>query len=169
MNYAEIVFPIPVDKSFLYRIPAGWEKELKSGARVKVSFGNRSRIGYCVSFQEKTSLPRIKEIEEIIDKEPLLSENLLKLCRWMADYYFCSLGQAIECVLPCGVRRVPTIPFLLAVSPSSLGSHHPVRDRINSANLWLHLPKRLPISLPMRGILPIFFIIFCISWNCFSS
>ncbi|MFH1230630.1 MAG: primosomal protein N' [Planctomycetota bacterium] len=107
MNYADIVFPIPLDKSFLYKIPESLTA-LKIGARVKVPFGNVSKVGYCVGFQESSSLPAIKEISEVIDAEPLLTEPMLKLCRWIADYYYCSFGQALECALPAGVRKPPT-------------------------------------------------------------
>jgi len=106
MNYADIVFPIPLDKSFLYKIPESLTT-LKIGARVKVPFGNVSKIGYCVGFQESSSLPAIKEIAEVIDAEPLLTGPMLKLCRWIADYYFCSFGQALECALPAGIRKPP--------------------------------------------------------------
>ena len=81
---------------------------LKLGARVNVPFGPAAKIGYCVGFLESSTFPKIKDIESIIDAEPLLTEPMLKLCQWMADYYFCSLGQALECALPASVRKITT-------------------------------------------------------------
>ena len=111
MTYAEIVLPIPVNKRFHYRIPESLRRQLRRGARVEVDFAHRKEIGYCVGFSDR--LPpeaatfRIKDILGIVDPEPLLNDNILKLCEWLAEYYFCSLGQAIEAALPAGVRRIP--------------------------------------------------------------
>ena len=108
MNYAQIVFPVPIDRAFTYHIPQELVTTLKLGARVMVPFGTASKIGYCVGFLESSTFPKIKDIVDVIDAEPLLTENMLKLCQWMADYYFSSLGQALECVLPASVREIPT-------------------------------------------------------------
>ena len=48
---------------------------------------------------------RLKTIDSIVDREPILSENMLKLTRWIADYYLCSWGQVIETVVPAGVKQ----------------------------------------------------------------
>ncbi|MBI5779416.1 MAG: primosomal protein N' [Planctomycetes bacterium] len=108
MSFAQIVFPVPIDRAFTYRIPAELSGTLKLGARVRVPFGTVSKIGYCVGFLESATFPKIKDIEAVIDTEPLITEHMLKLCQWMADYYFSSLGQALECVLPASVREIPT-------------------------------------------------------------
>ncbi|MEW6027622.1 MAG: primosomal protein N' [Planctomycetota bacterium] len=108
MNFAQIVFPVPIDKSFTYHIPESLLSVLKPGARVRAPFGTASKIGYCIGFLQSATFPKIKDIAEVIDAEPLISENMLKLCQWMADYYFCSLGQALECVLPASVREIAT-------------------------------------------------------------
>ncbi|MEK7309925.1 MAG: primosomal protein N', partial [Planctomycetota bacterium] len=99
---------MPVDRAFTYRIPESLIGMLKLGARVRVPFGTTAKIGYCVGFLESTTFPRIKDIADVIDSEPLITENMLKLCQWMADYYFSSLGQALECVLPASVREIAT-------------------------------------------------------------
>ena len=39
-----------------------------------------------------------------LDEEPLLSETLLKLTRWMADYYLCGWGQVLQAIVPAGAR-----------------------------------------------------------------
>ena len=86
MNFAQIVFPVPIDRAFTYLIPQELSNTLKLGARVMVPFGTTSKIGYCVGFLESSTFPKIKDIESVIDAEPLLTEDMLKLCQWMADY-----------------------------------------------------------------------------------
>ncbi|MFH1227802.1 MAG: primosomal protein N' [Planctomycetota bacterium] len=111
MAYAEIVFPIPLDKRFHYKIPEPLSGLLKIGARVEVDFGPRTTIGYCVGLVD--SLPaasagyNIRDIKRIIDETPLLNDKMFELCRWVSEYYFCSLGQAFDAALPSGVRQIP--------------------------------------------------------------
>ncbi len=97
---------MPLDKCFHYLIPDGLQGILKIGARVRAPFGKRSSLGYCIGFSDTSPVSSLKDIEEVIDPEPLLTEEMLSLCRWIADYYFCSYGQAIECALPSGVRKI---------------------------------------------------------------
>src|SRR5262249_20180163 len=60
-------------------------------------------VGYCVRVHEEPP-PRFKEIAEVLDDEPLLTEDLLRLTRWMADYYLCGWGQVLNAVVPAGAR-----------------------------------------------------------------
>lgn len=123
MKYAEIVFPIPLDRRFHYRIPESLAGQIDIGMLVGVNFNNRTAIGYCVGLTDilppGISEKWIKPIEKIL-VEPqsrpggtaysgsdavMLSPAMVKLCEWISRYYFCSLGQALEAALPVGVRR----------------------------------------------------------------
>ena len=46
----------------------------------------------------------LKPVSEVIDRRSLLSPAMLRLTRWIADYYLCPWGQVLETVLPAGVR-----------------------------------------------------------------
>lgn len=78
---------------------------LRVGQRVFVSVRQRKIVGYVVSFSEKPLFSEIKPIDAIIDVEPILSESLLSLARWVAERYFCSLGQAIDAIMPAPFKR----------------------------------------------------------------
>ncbi|MFA5794547.1 MAG: primosomal protein N' [Candidatus Brocadiia bacterium] len=110
MSYAEIVFPIPLDKRFHYHIPDTMSGQIRIGSRVEVDFGPRTTIGYCIGIVDnlpaESSGYRIRDIKRIIDETPLLNDKMFELCRWISEYYFCSLGQALESALPSGVRRI---------------------------------------------------------------
>lgn len=85
------------------------ERYLQPGRRVRVPFGraNRKVIGYCVALETKKVEPsRLKAIAEIVDTSSLLSPAMLRLTRWMADYYLCSWGEVLEAVVPAGVRQL---------------------------------------------------------------
>lgn len=98
-GFAEVVFGIPVDMGFLYKIPEKMVPLCKKGVRVFAPFGRRNMIGYVTGFQDKTDI-ETKELIEIIDTEPVITEDIFKFTRWIADYYFCSWGEVIESAMP---------------------------------------------------------------------
>ncbi|MEK7448182.1 MAG: primosomal protein N' [Planctomycetota bacterium] len=119
-DYTEIVLPLPVNKIFHYRVPDKFQEYLKTGMRVLVNFRNKLETGYCVGFVPQPEVAFVKDIEKIIDAEPMFDEKMLALTRWISEYYFCSWGQALEAALPSGVRKqifTQTIAFIQLAQP----------------------------------------------------
>jgi len=106
----EVVFGIPVKKSFHYSFNAddNLDHSLLVGRRVMVPFGNFQKIGYIIGIANSTTITELKSITKIIDEKPVITEELLTLSKKIADYYFCSLGQAIEMMLSSGMRKGKT-------------------------------------------------------------
>jgi primosomal protein N' (replication factor Y) len=80
---------------------------LEAGCRVLVPLGraNRCVVGYCVAVGYKPAGGRkLKAIARLLDPQPLVSPPMLRVTRWMADYYLCPWGQVLEAVVPAGVR-----------------------------------------------------------------
>jgi primosomal protein N' (replication factor Y) len=104
--YAEIVFDRPLDHAFTYAVPPGLAGALTVGKRVHAPFGrgDRPTIGYCVGIGASAPERTVKALQDVLDPEPLLSPHLLRLTRWLADYYLCGWGQVLNAVLPAGVR-----------------------------------------------------------------
>jgi primosomal protein N' (replication factor Y) len=105
---AEVVFNLPLEKPYTYGIPDEFLSLLKPGMRVKAPLGrgNRRVVGYCVAVrQAEGSIRRLKDIEEVLDTEPLLDDVMLELTRWISQRYLCGWGQVLESVIPAGVRR----------------------------------------------------------------
>ncbi len=87
---------------------ASSDKRLEPGRRVRVPLGrgNRSVVGYCVAVEHKPSGGRkLKSITAVLDRQPLLSSAMIRLTRWMSEYYLCPWGQVLEAVVPAGVRQ----------------------------------------------------------------
>jgi primosomal protein N' (replication factor Y) len=109
--FAGVVFNRPVDQVFTYRVPARLEGLVRPGARVSVPLGrgNTPSVGYCVSVGDEPegdiSPGRIKDLIEAIDDPPLIDAGMLDLTRWIATYYACSWGQALDAVVPAGVKK----------------------------------------------------------------
>ena len=94
---AEVVVGLPIDKSFHYSVPADLAEEVEIGKRVWISFGQRRMVGYIVGLAESSDIKDLKEIEQVIDDEPVLDSNMLKLAKWISEYngkkyYFCAPG-----------------------------------------------------------------------------
>jgi primosomal protein N' (replication factor Y) len=104
-EFAGVVFPIPVDRAFHYAVPESLRSKIEVGSRVLAPFSKGMLKGYCVSFPETPEVASVKEIIKVLDASPLLDSKLLALAGWLANYYFCSLGEAIETMLPGAVRK----------------------------------------------------------------
>jgi primosomal protein N' (replication factor Y) len=101
MRFADIVLNVPVDRSFTYGIPDGLD--VKPYARVTVPFGRRKEPGFIIRIHdEKPSGFETKDIISVIDAEPLFDGRLAKLCRYTADFYVSSFGEALSAALPSG-------------------------------------------------------------------
>ena len=101
-----VVFPIPFNRIFRYSLPLGLESERLVGRRIVAPFGPKERIGYVIDGLMSSRIKGIKMIKEVVDKEPLVSTNLLELAKWISKYYVCSLGQALDVILPHNFRPV---------------------------------------------------------------
>jgi len=83
------------------------DQRLEAGRRVRVPLGrgNRSVVAYCVSLETKpTGGRKLKAVAAVLDRQPLISPPLLRLAKWISEYYLCPLGQTLEAIVPAGVR-----------------------------------------------------------------
>ncbi len=92
------------DALFSYAIPDELCGTLRAGMRVAVPFGkgNRSRIGLVFEIISG-DCAGLKSLLYAVDDEPCLSEELLRLCRWLRDNTFCTYYDAFRAVLPTGL------------------------------------------------------------------
>lgn len=107
-KFVQIAVNLPIKSVFDYSVPSFLQEKLAPGKRVWVPFGKRTIVGCIVGIMDKTKIKRTKDIKEIIDEEPLISEEMLELTRWMADYYFCSWGEAIDAAIPRPFKKGKT-------------------------------------------------------------
>lgn len=107
-KFLRIVIPSPLWQLFDY-LPLETTdfSKLQPGVRIKVPFGRRELIGILLTVSNQTEFPisRLKSIIEIIDEDPLLPQNLLKLYQWASDYYHYPLGEVIFGTLPKNLRK----------------------------------------------------------------
>ncbi len=113
MPAARVVPLTPVDKVYTYLVPPELEAEAVPGARVVVPFGARTLTGVIAERTDGSgdeAGPRLKPILDVLDEAPSFSPVLLRLTRWIADYYVCAWGDVLKAALPSGAtvesRRV---------------------------------------------------------------
>jgi primosomal protein N' (replication factor Y) len=105
--YAAVVVNRPLEDRYYYRVPPALAEWIAPGARVRVPFGrgNQATTAYCVGLtREPPTQHPLKEIAELLDREPLVTAELLELTRWIAERYLASWGQVLETVIPAGVK-----------------------------------------------------------------
>lgn len=103
--FAEVVFALPFRKAFTYEIPSELKKFVKEGVRVVAPFGKRTLTGFVIKVTKTTQVKdEIKQIREVLDDEPIFNKTLLKFYDWIAEYYLCSLGEALKLLVPHGTE-----------------------------------------------------------------
>ncbi len=98
------------DRPYSYRLPA--DMPAQPGCRVLVPFGrgNRPVEGVVLDLAEEPETPALKTVLKLLDSEPLLSQELLRLALWMRGRFFCTVYDAVKAILPAGVWfRVSTV------------------------------------------------------------
>lgn len=114
-RYAQIVFDRAVRREFAYRLPEAWAGLARPGCRVLAPLLNRPTLGFIhrlthsVDFDES----RVKPLLQLIDREPVLTAEILELCEWIAEYYFCALGEACFAAYPFSPELRPRIETVL--------------------------------------------------------
>jgi primosomal protein N' (replication factor Y) len=104
--FADVVFDRPLDSAYTYAVPDRLHAAVAVGKRVQVPFGKGDRpvVGYCVRLGADAPDRAVKEVQRVLDDEALLTPELMRLTRWMADYYLCGWGQVLNAVVPAGVK-----------------------------------------------------------------
>src|SRR3989338_6225412 len=102
---ARIVVGLPIEGPFDYSVPLDLRGRVKIGQRCWVNFRNKRMLGYIVGLGQESKIRRLNPLLSLIDKNPILDENLLKLTEETAQYYCCSWSEAIEAALPVLLRK----------------------------------------------------------------
>ncbi|HEX4265209.1 MAG TPA: primosomal protein N' [Verrucomicrobiae bacterium] len=102
---ARVSLEIALRKEFDYMIPPGLTGQVDVGSRVQVPFGPRKVLGCVTALAEESAHTKLKPIIKVIGAQTLVTPKVLKLARWIADYYCCASEIALKSVLPEVVRK----------------------------------------------------------------
>ncbi|HBU78891.1 MAG TPA: primosomal protein N', partial [Muricauda sp.] len=100
--FLDVVLPIPLERLFTYKISQAEADFIEEGMRVAVPFG-KSKIYTALAYRVHQNAPEAyepKEIYQILDEQPVVTQIQLKHWEWVAKYYMCTLGEVIRSALP---------------------------------------------------------------------
>ncbi|MBW3552590.1 MAG: primosomal protein N' [Gemmatimonadetes bacterium] len=122
----EVALPLPMARSFTYRHHGG---AVEPGTRVEVPFGPRRLVGWVLGTAQGEPDARVRDVLRVLEERPSAGPDLLRLARWIADYYVSSVGLVLRAALP---------------NPMTDAGRNPVKTR-----RILRLTRELP-SLTLR-------------------
>jgi len=102
---ARVSLEIALRKEFDYQIPTELAGLIDVGSRVQVPFGPRKLLGVVTAVAEESGHLNLKPILKIIGGQTLVTPKVLKLARWIGEYYCCAPETALKAVLPEAVRK----------------------------------------------------------------
>ena len=97
-EFCDVALPVPLDMVFTYRVPADVSPVV--GGRVLVPFRQQRMTGIVVELHDRKPSVEIKNVLSVLDDAPVLDDQLLRLGRWIADYYLAPLGEVFRTMLP---------------------------------------------------------------------
>jgi len=97
-EFCDVALPVPLDMAFTYRVPADATPVV--GARVLVPFRQQRMTGVVVELHDRKPAVTIKSVLSVLDVAPVFDDPLLRLGRWIADYYLAPLGEVFRTMLP---------------------------------------------------------------------
>ncbi|OFO83046.1 primosomal protein N' [Prevotella sp. HMSC077E09] len=105
MKYVEVVLPLPLDGLFTYAVADNQAAKAQVGCRVLVPLGKSKKyIGIVMHVVDEKPEFEVKPIIEVIDRQPILLHQQIRLWQWISDYYLSPLGDIYKAALPSGLK-----------------------------------------------------------------
>jgi primosomal protein N' (replication factor Y) len=139
-HFADIAFPTAVRQLFTYQVPT--ELHLKPGMRVWVPLRNEKSIGVVIRVHSQKPDFEVKSVLQVLDQEPILSQELLKLLDWIHQFYYCSMGEVVQAALPSGLNFISEKRIRLKEGkrPEELAYHS--KDKETALEILLEIEKK---------------------------
>ena len=102
MHFVEVILPLSLSKTFTYCVSEAEYDYIKKGMRVAVPFGkNKIYTALIIEVhQNKPALYEAKEIHQILDESPIVTEIQIAHWQWIASYYMCAIGDVYRGAMP---------------------------------------------------------------------
>ncbi len=98
---------MPLDGVFTYSVPQSLEGQVRVGARVLVPFGrSKTYVGIVDKSSVNCQLSDVnyKDVLQVLDASPILTDCQLRLWQWISDYYMSPIGEVYKAALPSGLK-----------------------------------------------------------------
>ncbi len=104
---ARVAVPVPLGQAFTYSVPPELAAAVQRGARVLCEFGRRRVLGVVLDVGEREpdiAPEKIKPLRAVVDREPVLPEELLGFLQELSRYYVAPIGEVMQLALPAVER-----------------------------------------------------------------
>jgi primosomal protein N' (replication factor Y) len=98
--YCDVSLPVPLDRPFTYSLPETLRHRVKPGCRLLVPFGSRKLTGVVLRSHDEEPEGGARDALRLLDSEPVLTEEMLALGKWIAGYYCAPLGEVLRTMVP---------------------------------------------------------------------
>jgi primosomal protein N' (replication factor Y) len=102
MHFIEVIIPLALAKTFTYQVSEAEFAYIQEGCRVAVPFG-KSKIYTALVIKKHHQAPELyepKEIFQLLDEKPIVTQHQLNFWVWMAEYYMCGIGEVYHAAIP---------------------------------------------------------------------
>lgn len=105
MHYVDVILPLPLEGTFTYSVPEPMVAQVRMGVRVLVPLG-RSKTYTAMAMRLHSEKPEFetRPIIQVIDAEPVLIKQQLRLWQWISTYYMSPIGDVFKAALPAGLK-----------------------------------------------------------------
>lgn len=103
MKIARVIVDVPasvVNQTFDYKIPEKFHSMIEPGMRVIIPFGPRKITGFVIELIEQSTYDELKEIIDVLDLTPVLTSELLKVGKWLAEETISLYITTYQAMLP---------------------------------------------------------------------
>ena len=155
-DFCDVALPVPLDAVFTYRVPDGMQPVV--GGRVLVPFRQRRMSGVVTELHDRKPRVENKEVQtknllSVLETAPVLDEQLMRLGRWIADYYLAPLGEVFRTMLPLSAEFRRAVGYriteegqlalhLAGISGSSACSRKTPEDQLAEFRILDYLAER---------------------------
>ncbi len=150
-EFCDVALPVPLDTAFTYHVSDGLEPVV--GGRVLVPFRQKRMSGVVVEVHDRKPAVKTKGVLNVLDSAPVLDEQLMRLAKWIADYYLAPLGEVFRTMLPLSAEFKRAIAYRITeeghlalhqagMSGSSARSHKTPEDQLIEFRVLDYLADR---------------------------
>ncbi len=95
------------DRLLNYEVSEKISSQIKVGCLVQIPLGRRRVLGVVFSLDSKETIDpeKLRFLGRLIQPEPVLSLDLIRLSKWICNYYSCSMESVLEAMIPAVVRE----------------------------------------------------------------
>src|ERR1700678_566430 len=112
-EFCDVALPVPLDMVFTYRVSDDAAPVV--GGRVLVPFRQQRMTGVVVELHDRKPSVTIKPVFSVLDPAPVFDDQLLRLGRWISDYYLAPLGEVFRTMLPLSAEFKRGVAYRITV------------------------------------------------------